>query len=54
MLLFKENYYYFVAGLQDVTIDTDRLVFDNNALQKELRDVLSKGLFVVSKNIITH
>lgn len=52
MLLFKENYYYFVAGLQDVTIDTDRLVFDNNALQKELRDVLSKKDYLLYQKIL--
>jgi len=41
----KNNYYCLVSGLQDITLDTQKLLFNQKSLKQELREMLSADDF---------
>ncbi|KAF0200567.1 MAG: hypothetical protein FD170_3316 [Bacteroidetes bacterium] len=41
--MFKQNYYYLVAGLPDITIEQGKLQFGTAALREELKEGLSES-----------
>lgn len=41
--MFKQNYYYLVAGLPDISIEQGKLQFGTAALREELKDGLSES-----------
>jgi len=58
----KRNYYYLVAGLQDITLDIHKLTFDQLAFRKELKNELHSSDYKLAellflpydnKNLIT-